>query len=358
MKEEIKYKIDNIKKLIGNTPMFKITYEYLGKVKEGYFKAEWFNFTGSIKDRMAINILEKAYEREDLKEGEPIVEITSGNTGIALSTMAKILGNKAYIIMPENVSVERRELIKSVGAELFIVSEEEGGQDACYKLKEKIIKEKGAFATCQHDNFDNIDTYYNFFSKEIEDQLKQINKKITAFVAGVGTGGTFMGTCKYFKEKDNNFLACAVEPAESPVLKGKINIANHKMEGLNVEFKPSIMDASFPDQIFDISSDDAINMARKISKELGLGVGISSGANFLGVVLANQLQKENATTVSVFADNNKKYLSTELFNNKLSHKEKLNINNENLKNKKDLEKTKTDKDFISNKIKLISFEVI
>ena len=317
-------------KVIGNTPMIKINYEYKGKQNHIYTKLEYFNITGSIKDRVAYYIIKNAKQRGDLKEGMPIVEATSGNTGISISALGAYYNHPVYIFMPDWASKERVELMKSFGANIILISREDGGFIKCVEEAKKLAKEKNGFLSNQFANIDNFKAHYETTGKEI---IEQAPEEIGGFVSGVGTGGTLMGTTARLKEKFENMKTIAIEPDKMPIIsQGKI-LGQHKIEGIGDDFVPDLVDKSKIDEIILINDEDAINMSRKLSKELGLGVGISSGANLIGSVLVNE-NIENAVA-TVFADDNKKYLSTDL--------------SKEIDNNKDL---------ISNQIRLIDYEEV
>ena len=292
--------------IIGNTPMIKIKYKYNGKEKEIFTKLEYFNLTGSIKDRVALYIINNAKKRGDLKEKMPLMEATSGNTGIALSALGSYYNHPVYIFMPDWESKERIELMKAYGAKIFLFSKEEGGFIKCINEAKKLAKEKNGFFTNQFENEDNYLAHYETTGEEI---LNQLPKKIGGFVSGIGTGGTLMGVGDKLREKYNMILT-AIEPDKMPILSGGKVLGQHKIEGIGDDFIPELVDKNKIDKIIQINDDDEINMARKISRELGRGVGISSGANFIGsVLLADEIED---SVVTIFADDNKKYLSTEL----------------------------------------------
>ena len=315
--------------IIGNTPMIKINYKYNGKVKNVFAKLEYFNITGSIKDRVAFYIINNAKKRGLLKEKMPIVEATSGNTGIALSALGAYYKHPVYIFMPDWVSKERINLMQGYGAKVILISREDGGFIKCVNESKKLAKEINVFLANQFENNDNYLAHYETTGKEI---INQIPDKIGGFVSGVGTGGTLMGVGDRMKEKYNDIIITAIEPDKMPILSGGKVIGQHKIEGIGDDFIPKLVSKSKIDKIIQINDDDAINMSRKLSKQLGLGVGISSGANLIGsILLADEIENN---VVTVFADDNKKYLSTDLFKN---------IDNNN-------------KDFISNKVQLISYE--
>lgn len=318
----------NIEKIIGNTPMIKINYEYMGKKKSVYTKLESYNFTGSIKDRLALYIINKEKENGNLKENQPIVEVTSGNTGIAFSAIGAFYGHEVHIFMPDWVSIERRKIIEMYGAKVHLVSKREGGFKKAIELADEFAKEINAYRPKQFDNLLNTEVHYLTTGKEIEESVPDIN----VFVSGIGTGGTLMGIAKRLKENNRKTKIYALEPSTLSILKMGMSGGKHMIEGIGDDFIPSIVDREIIDDIVLIDDKDAINMSKKIAKELGLGVGISSGANFLASVLINN---ESLKVGTVFPDDNKKYLSTKL--------------------SEPIEKN--DK-YISNKIKLIDFEVI
>lgn len=317
-------------KLIGNTPMIKLNYEYNGKLKSIYVKLEYYNLTGSIKDRVAYYIIKNAKKRGELKDGMPIIEATSGNTGIALAALGTYYNHPVYIFMPDWASKERVELMKSFGANIILVSKKEGGFIRCVEEAKKLAEEKKGFLSNQFANIDNFQAHYETTGTEI---ISQIPENIGGFVSGVGTGGTLMGIGTKLKEKFKDLKIVAIEPDKMPIISQGRKISQHKIEGVGDDFVPELLDRTKIDKIILINDEDAINMSKRLSKELGLGVGISSGANFLGCVLLNEELKN--PVVTVFADDNKKYLSTDL--------------------SKDID---NNKDFISNQIKLISYKFV
>ena len=315
---------------IGNTPMIKIDYEYKGKHSYLYTKLEYYNLTGSIKDRTALYIIKNALIRGTLKENMPIVEATSGNTGIALAALGRYYNHPVYICMPDWASVERVNLMKSYGATVKLFSKEEGGFFRCIEEAQKIAQEKNGFLANQFANIDNFLAHYETTGKEI---IEQSPEELYGFVSGVGTGGTLMGTGKRLKEKFNKLKIIAIEPDKMPMISQGKKISQHKIEGIGDDFVPDLVDINAIDDIILINDDDAINMSRKLAKELGLGVGISSGANLIGSILLTE--KISKPVVTVFADDNKKYLSTDL--------------------SKEIEDNET---FISNQVKLNNYTII
>jgi len=317
-----------MERLIGNTPMVKIKYKYNNKIKEVYTKLEYYNFSGSIKDRVIYYILTKAIKENKLKKGMTLVEATSGNTGISLSAIGAKLGYNVKIFMPDWVSEERLKIMQIYGADVTLVSRQEGGFSKCIELAKKYEEENNGFCTNQFSNIDNIQAHYQTTGKEICAKIKP-----DAFVSGIGTGGTLIGVGKRIKEENNNAKIYALEPDTMSLLK-IVNIGEHKIEGIGDDFIPEIVDSKIIDDVILIKDKDAINMSKKISRELGIGVGISSGANFLAAVDCNEITK--GKVVTVFPDDLKKYLTTDI-------SKKLNEENEEL---------------ISKRIELIDFEVI
>jgi cysteine synthase A len=304
-------KIQEVGKLVGNTPMVKITYSYKGKRRVLFAKLEYFNFSGSIKDRMAYHILSKSYADGLILPGDQIVEATSGNTGIAFSAQGRALGHPVVIYMPDWMSKERMALISSYGAEIRLVSKEEGGFLGSIARAEQMRKtQSNVFLPRQFDNTLNCEAHYKTTGPEIWAQLNSVGLTPEIFVAGVGTGGTVMGVSEYLKKRNHNAKAHPLEPANSPTMSTGHCVGKHRIQGISDEFIPSIVKLDKLDKIVEVDDGDSILMAQKLAKVLGLGVGISSGGNFLGAV---KLQNENpdAHTVTVFSDCSKKYLSTD-----------------------------------------------
>ena len=295
----------NIK--IGKTPMIKIKYRYNEREEYVYSKLEYYSLSGSIKDRVAYYILKKAYESKELKLGMEIVEATSGNTGISLAALGSYLKHPVRIFMPDWVSKERLNLMQMYGAKVTLVSKEEGGFKQSILLAKKYAEDNNAFLANQFETESNILAHYEITAKEI---IEIMNDKIGGFVSGVGTGGTLIGTAKRLKEYDSKIKIYAMEPDKMPMLSKNKIISNHKIEGIGDDFIPKIVDKNLIDEIIDVDDDDSINMARKLAKELGLGVGISSGANLLASIIAKENNRKEIVTV--FPDDNKKYISTDL----------------------------------------------
>jgi len=311
--ESYENKINDLTKMIGNTPLLEIRLKYKNEERKVYAKAEYYNLTGSIKDRMAFHILKKSYELGRLKPGDNIVEATSGNTGIAFSAIGRALGHKVTIFMPDWMSKERINLMKSFGAEIKLVSKEEGGFLGSISKADKLAEEfENVFLPHQFSNEDNCEAHYLTTGPEIWYQLQEIGLKPDAIVAGVGTGGTIMGAGRYLREMNPDIKLYPLEPANSPTLSTGYQVGKHRIQGISDEFIPPIVKLEQLDDIIHVDDGDAIIMAQKLASTLGLGVGISSGANLIGAVMAQEKLGKDSVVVTVFADDNKKYLSTDL----------------------------------------------
>ena len=320
-----------MKELIGNTPMIKINYKYKDKIRSVFAKLEYYNLTGSIKDRLAYFIINNAKEEGTLKDKQCIVEATSGNTGISLAAVGSFYMHPVHIFMPEWASIERRKLMEAYGAKVHLISRRDGGFRKCVSEAEDYAKRIDGFYVSQFTNVDNIKVHYKTTASEIMDQMK--NLSIDGFVSGVGSGGTIMGVGKRLKEKYNHVFINAIEPENMPIMSSGKILSSHKIEGIGDDFMPEIVDKDLFTDITLINDEDAINMSRLLSRELGLGVGISSGANLIGSILLED--RIDGNVVTIFADDNKKYLSTDL-----------------------LKSVDDNPDFISNQIELIDYGVI
>ena len=299
--------------LIGNTPLLAIKLKYKNKSRTIYAKAENLNMTGSIKDRMAFHILEQGYARKTLNPGSLIVEATSGNTGISFSAIGCALGHPVTIFMPDWMSQERINLIKVLGARINLVSKEEGGFIGSINLAEDLAKNtEGAFLPRQFSNKDNTEAHYKTTGPEVWWQLKFHSLTPDALVAGVGTGGTIMGAGKFLKEQKPDIKIYPLEPENSPTLSTGHKVGKHRIQGISDEFIPPILDLQDLDDIISVDDGDSILMAQKLAVNLGIGVGISSGANFIGALKVQNMLGDDSVVVTVFPDDNKKYLSTDL----------------------------------------------
>lgn len=300
----------SIDQLIGNTPLLKLNRIVPEDAADVYVKLEFFNPAGSIKDRIALAMIEKAEQEGQLKPGDTIIEPTSGNTGIGLASVAASKGYHLIIVMPETMSVERRKLMQGYGAELILTPGAEGMKGSIAKAQE-LVDAKGYFMPMQFENPANPAIHEATTGQEIIDAFGKDNLP-DAFVAGVGTGGTLSGIGHALKQADPSIKVYALEPAESPVLKeGKAG--KHKIQGISAGFIPKTLDQDVYDGIIEVTSDDAIKTAQEVGHLEGFLPGISAGANIYGAIeLAKKLGK-GKKIVTVAPDGGDRYLSTELF---------------------------------------------
>ncbi|MDR0754287.1 MAG: PLP-dependent cysteine synthase family protein [Prevotellaceae bacterium] len=310
---ECKTRLLGLKSMIGNTPMLKIDCKYKNKPRTVFAKAEYYNYTGSIKDRIAYYILEKAYKSGELLPGMHIMEATSGNTGISFSALGRALGHEVTIFMPDWMSTERINIIRSFGANIRLVTKDEGGFVGSIEMTQKAKNEQPEkiFLPCQFDNNRNCEAHSQTTGYEIVEQLLKLGLTPDAFVAGVGTGGTIMGVGNFLKDINSNVKIYPLEPLNSPTLSTGHKIGKHRIQGISDEFIPSIVKLEQLDEIIQADDGDAIIMAQKLARTLGLGIGISSGANFIGAIKVQNKLGSDAIITTVFADDNKKYLSTD-----------------------------------------------
>lgn len=311
MNQTVKEKFAKIAPMISHTPLLEIKLTYKGEPRVIYAKAEYYNLSGSIKDRVAYHILKKAYEDGTIKETDKIVEATSGNTGIAFSALGSYLGHEVVIYIPDWMSMERINIMKSYGAKVRLVSREEGGFLGSIALTEELAKGGDVFLPRQFSNEDNTMTHYLTTGDEIVEQLATIGKKADGVVAGVGTGGTVMGIGRRLRDSNPNCQVYPLEPLNSPTISTGYKVGKHRIEGISDEFVPSILHMEEMSDVVSVDDGDAIIMAQMISQKLGVGVGISSGANLVGSIMAQNKLGKDSTIVTVFADDNKKYLSTD-----------------------------------------------
>jgi cysteine synthase A len=302
-----------LKHMIGNTPLLAIRCAFRGTERVLYAKAEHLNMTGSIKDRMAFHILKRAYQDGHIQPGDTIAEATSGNTGISFAAIGRALGHPVVIFMPDWMSEERVALIKSLGAKVVRVRRDEGGFIGSIRMTEEMARHTPrVFLPAQFANEANAEAHEKTTAPEIWWQLASHSLKPDAFVAGVGTGGTIMGAGRFLRDHNPSMKLHPLQPAESPTLSIGHKVGQHRIQGISDEFIPSILRLHELDSVVSVSDGDAILMAQKLASCLGLAVGISSGANFLGALM---IQKElgcDAVVTTVFPDDNKKYLSTDL----------------------------------------------
>ena len=306
-------RLDGLTRLVGNTPMLAVEFRFRGKRRILYCKAENLNMTGSIKDRMALHIVRRGHERGLLQPGDLIVEATSGNTGISFAGVGRALGHPVAIFIPDWMSAERIDLIRCLGAKIHLVTRQEGGFIGSIERAEALAAEnERTFLPRQFSNEDNADAHTLMTGPEIWSQLQVHGLRPDAMVAGVGTVGTIMGAGRYLREKYDKIRIHPLEPANSPTLSTGHCVGKHRIQGISDEFIPPIVDLAELDSIVSVDDGDAIIMAQKLAAEMGIGVGISSGANFLGAVKVQDDMGGEAIVVTVLPDDNKKYLSTAL----------------------------------------------
>jgi len=299
--------------LIGGTPMIALDLRWRGQRRRVYAKAEFLNLTGSIKDRMAIRVLGDAFQSGQLRPGDTIAEATSGNTGIALSAVGRALGCSVQIFMPDWMSAERRALIGAFGAQLTLVSRAEGGfLGAIAQTKALAQARSDVFLPRQFDNPVNVLAHQDGTGPEIIAQLDQAGVQPMGFIAGVGTGGTVMGVARALRARDPGIRVHPLEPAESPTLSTGHKIGSHRIQGISDDFIPDILKLGELGEPIAVPDGDGILMAQRLAAELGLGVGISSGANLIGALRVQDTLGHDAPVVTIFCDDNKKYLSTDL----------------------------------------------
>ena len=305
--------VDNVFELIAKTPMLyakKYMKENNINDVELLVKLEYFNPTGSVKDRAALKMIEDAEKSGKLKKGGTIREPTSGNTGIGLASIAAQKGYTAIFTMPETMSVERRNMLKAYGARIELTKGTDGMKGAIEKAKELNKQIENSIILSQFDNMSNVKAHIETTGPEI---FMQTNGKIDIFVAGVGTGGSITGIGKYLKSKNENIKIVAIEPSTSPVLSKGIAGA-HKIQGIGAGFVPSILDTKIIDEVITIENEDAFEEGRKFAQTEGALVGISSGAALkAATILSKRSENKNKTKVALLPDSGDRYLSTPLF---------------------------------------------
>ena len=293
--------------LIGKTPILKLDNMVDENSAEVYVKLEKFNPGGSVKDRAALGMIEKAEELGILKEGSTIIEPTSGNTGIAIAMIGRIKGYKVIIVMPETMSKERRDLIKAYGAELILTEGPKGMKGAIAKATE-LVESYGYFMPQQFENIANANKHYETTAEEILEDIKDLD----AFVAGVGTGGTITGVSKKLKENIKKLKVVAVEPEKSQVLAGK-GPGAHKIQGIGAGFIPSIYNGEYVDDIIAVSDQDAIKTAVEFARKEGVLIGISSGAALFAAMQVAKKLGRGKKVLAIAPDGGEKYISMGIY---------------------------------------------
>jgi len=303
---------DNITQLIGNTPLVKINFASQQSGATILGKCEFMNPTSSVKDRIGFNMIRRALESGEIDTNTTIIEPTSGNTGIALAANCAALGLKLILTMPDSMSIERRKLLKALGAELVLTPAAQGMNGSIVKANELKDKLQNAVVLQQFQNPNNPEIHELTTAKEI---LNDTDKKIDAFIAAVGTGGTLTGTARVLKKELSHIKIYAVEPKESAILSGG-KPSPHKIQGIGAGFIPDILDTTIYDEVVTVSNEDAIKTAKMLAKKEGILVGISAGANvYAAMEVAKKKEFQGKTLVTILCDTAERYLSTELFEN-------------------------------------------
>lgn len=304
---------NSVAELVGNTPILAVNnYKKHHNIKANLLvKLECFNPAGSVKDRVALNMIEEAEKRGELKKGAVIIEPTSGNTGIGLAAIANAKGYKLILTMPDSMSVERQKLLKAYGAEMVLTEGSLGMQGAVDKALELKDKYSNSFIAGQFENADNPAAHYKTTAPEI---LRDTEGKVDMVVACFGTGGTVSGIGRYLKEQNPNIKIIGVEPADSPlVTKGKSG--PHKIQGIGANFLPKNLDLEVVDEVITVSTEDAYTATRELAALEGILVGISSGAAMsVARDIANRKENQGKTIVAILPDTGERYLSCEVFN--------------------------------------------
>ena len=304
---------DNVLELIGKTPMVRLRTGFPDTGPTGLVKLEFFNPTGSVKDRMAYHIIKKAMDAGQLKPGDTVVDNTSGNTGSAMAMVASVLGLKAVVTTPEKTSQEKIDLIRSFGAEVIITPTEAAHDDpeGCFAVARRLGRENGWFDLDQYDNQDNVESHYLYTGPEI---WEDTDGRITHFVCGIGTGGNFSGVARFLKEKNPDVRSIAVDPAGSifaEYIKNQRETVGHtyKMEGIGTDVITQALHPDLVDEVITVSDQDAFNRARLIARSEGISGGGSSGAVAIGMEQVARQVGEEAVIVGIFADAGIRYLS-------------------------------------------------
>jgi cysteine synthase A len=299
---------NSITDLIGQTPLVKLNRLVTDKHADVYLKLEYMNPGSSVKDRIALAMIEAAEKSGKLKPGVTIVEPTSGNTGIGLAMVAAAKGYKAKLVMPETMSMERRNLLRAFGAELVLTPGPEGMGGAIRKATE-LAQEEGYFMPQQFENEANPEIHRNTTGKEL---LEQVDGQIDGFVSGIGTGGTITGAGGFLKEHFPNLHIAAVEPKDSPVLSGG-NPGPHKIQGIGAGFVPQILNTEVYDEVIQVANEEAFEYARRAAKEEGILGGISSGAAISAALQLAEKLGPGKKVVAIIPSNGERYLSTPLY---------------------------------------------
>lgn len=300
--------VNSITELIGRTPIVKLNNIVDENSAEVYLKLEYFNPASSVKDRIALAMIEDAEKKGILKPGDTIIEPTSGNTGIGLAMVASAKGYKTVLVMPETMSLERRNLLRAYGAELVLTPGPAGMKGAVEKAEE-LSKEKGYFMLQQFENLSNPEIHRKTTGPEI---VEQMGDQLDAFVAGIGTGGTITGAGEILKSKYPNIKIVAVEPKDSPILSGG-KPGPHKLQGIGANFVPKVLNTEIYDEVFTVTTEEAFEASRKVARNEGILGGISSGAAIHAALETAKKLGKGKKVLAVVPDNGERYLSTALY---------------------------------------------
>lgn len=300
--------VNSITELIGRTPIVKLNHVGDENSGEVFVKLEYFNPGSSVKDRIALAMIEDAEKKGLLKEGDTIIEPTSGNTGIGLAMVAAAKGYKAVLVMPETMSIERRNLLRAYGAELVLTPGPEGMKGAVNKATE-LAKENGYFMPQQFENVANPEVHKLTTGPEI---VEQMGDQLDAFIAGIGTGGTITGAGQVLKEQYPGIKIYAVEPKDSPILSGG-KPGPHKIQGIGANFVPEVLDTQIYDEVIQISTEEAFEAARNVARHEGILGGISAGAAIAAAIQVAKKLGKGKKVLAIVPDNGERYLSTALY---------------------------------------------
>ncbi|MDP5276969.1 cysteine synthase A [Chengkuizengella axinellae] len=304
--------VNNITEVIGNTPLVRLNRVVPEDSAEVYVKLEFQNPGASVKDRIAINMIESAEKEGKLKAGDTIIEPTSGNTGIGLAMVAAAKGYKAILVMPETMSMERRNLLRAYGAELVLTPGPEGMKGAIKRAEEIQAENPNYFMPQQFNNQANVEVHIETTGPEIVEAINSLDGQLDAFISGIGTGGTITGAGQVLKENFSDVKVFAVEPAASPILSGG-KPGPHKIQGIGAGFVPEILNTDIFDEVITVENEQAFETSREVAKAEGILGGISSGAAiFAALQVAKKLGK-GKRVVAVVPSNGERYLSTPLY---------------------------------------------
>jgi len=304
--------VQNITQVIGDTPLVRLNRVVPEGSAEIYVKLEYQNPGASVKDRIALSMIEQAEKDGKLKEGDTIVEPTSGNTGIGLAMVAAAKGYKAILVMPETMSVERRSLLRAYGAELVLTPGAEGMKGAIRRAEEIKAENPQYFMPQQFDNPANVKVHRETTGPEIVEAIQSLDGKLDAFISGIGTGGTITGAGEVLRKSFPNIKIYAIEPAASPILSGG-KPGPHKIQGIGAGFVPSILNTSVYDEIVTVENEEAFETARRVAKEEGILGGISSGAAIFAALKVAKELGAGKRVVAILPSNGERYLSTPLY---------------------------------------------